>query len=451
MRTRLLGGVLAAFVAAGTGAPAAAVSPPDIEAIPLTTPDDPAPAPLVPMRQRSVCATSATLQDSTFERQPPANVAFDVNNLHSIATGKGVTVAVIDSGVSPNARLPRLAGEGDYIGTTHGLEDCDHHGTLVAGIIAAAPSPSDGFVGVAPDANLISIRQTSAAYEPENRDGQNPPGGSSTLSTLAKAVVHAANKGAKVINLSVTACFPQDEFVDTSDIAAALKYAVDGRDAVVITSAGNSDSQTCTSNAQYDPTNASDPRNWSGVSKISMPSFYSPLVLSVGGTTLTGTPYTGTMAGPWVSVGAPAVDIVSLDPTKGDTGGLTNATVGDDGPRPITGTSFASAYVAGLAALIRGKHPNLSAREVRDRIINTAHATGDGTRNYLGAGVVDPIAALTYQTADVPVLTAPPSRADNRVIAEPHPNRARNITIGIVVSGCVLAVLGGWCRTAVSA
>ncbi|NKS02621.1 hypothetical protein GS528_16765 [Rhodococcus hoagii] len=71
--------------------------------------------------------------------------------------------------------------------------------------------------------------------------------------------------------------------------------------------------------------------------------------MSVGGTTLTGEPYAGTMAGPWVAVGAPAVDITSLDPTKGDAGGLTNAVVGKDGPRPITGTSFASAYVAGLA------------------------------------------------------------------------------------------------------
>ncbi|NKS02623.1 S8 family serine peptidase [Rhodococcus hoagii] len=127
------------------------------------------------MQQRSTCATSATLDRSDFERPAPANVAFEVEGLHQYATGKGVTVAVIDSGVSPNSRLPRLTGGGDYIATTNGLEDCDHHGTLVAGIIAATPSDSDGFVGVAPDASILSIRQTSSAYEPADKGPDAPP------------------------------------------------------------------------------------------------------------------------------------------------------------------------------------------------------------------------------------------------------------------------------------
>ncbi|MFZ2173794.1 MAG: type VII secretion-associated serine protease mycosin [Rhodococcus sp. (in: high G+C Gram-positive bacteria)] len=438
-RTAAVAGVVGVLLA--SAAPAAAVEPPDIQGIPLTTPDDPSPAPPVPMVQRTTCQTSATLDGSDFMRSAPANVAFDVDELHRYATGKGITVAVIDSGVSPNIRLPRLSGGGDYIATTTGLEDCDHHGTLVAGIIAATPAATDGFVGVAPDASVLSIRQTSSAYEPADKGPDAPPGGSSTLATLAQSIVRAANSNVDVINLSITACYPTDQFVDTSDVAAALRYAVDVQNVVVVTAAGNAGTESCTSNPGYDPANGSDPRNWDGVTHVSMPSFYAPLALSVGGTTLTGEAYTGTMSGPWVSVAAPAVDVVSLDPTKGDTGGLTNATVGKDGPRAVTGTSFASAYVAGLAALIREKHPDLPARQVMDRIRNTAHTPGAGDRNLIGAGVVDPVAALTSTTADIPTAIAPPSRADVSAALSDPETLTRNIVIITIAGMCVLGLV----------
>ncbi|ULD39003.1 type VII secretion-associated serine protease mycosin [Rhodococcus qingshengii] len=439
-RAAVVAGVVGVLLASA-GAPAVAVEPPDIPGIPLVTPEDPTPAPAVPMEQKTSCATSATLAGSDFTRAAPANVSFGVDELHRYATGEGITVAVIDSGVSPNVRLPRLNGGGDYIGTANGLEDCDHHGTLVAGIIAATPSNGDGFVGVAPDATVLSIRQTSSAYEPVDKGPNAPPGGASTLATLARSIVRAANSDVDVINLSITACYPTDQFVDTSDVASALRYAVDVKNVVVVTAAGNSGAESCTSNPGFDPTNASDPRNWDGVTHVSMPSFYAPLALSVGGTTLTSEAYTGTMAGPWVSVAAPAVDIVSLDPTKGDTGGMTNATVGKDGPRPITGTSFASAYVAGLAALIREKYPDLTAREVMDRIRNTAHTPGSGDRNLIGSGVVDPVAALTSTTADIPAVTAPPSQRTASAPDTDPETLVRNIVIITIAGMCVLGTV----------
>ncbi|NKS02622.1 S8 family serine peptidase [Rhodococcus hoagii] len=60
--------------------------------------------------------------------------------------------------------------------------------------------------------------------------------------------MRAANSNVDVINLSITACYPVDQFVDTSDVAAALRYAVETKDVVVITAAGNSDSEACSSN-----------------------------------------------------------------------------------------------------------------------------------------------------------------------------------------------------------
>src|SRR5699024_4473720 len=124
-------------------------------------PPPPGPAaPPIPMKQNTVCATSAVLPDSQFHTVPASHV-FGVDTLHEYGTGVGQTVAVIDSGVTPNARLPLLRGGGDFIMGGDGLEDCDHHGTLIAGIIAAQPALNDGFVGVAPSASILSIRQTS--------------------------------------------------------------------------------------------------------------------------------------------------------------------------------------------------------------------------------------------------------------------------------------------------
>src|SRR5699024_1647780 len=141
----------------------------------------------------------------------------------------------IDSGVNANARLPRLEGGGDYIMSEDGLFDCDHHGTLIAGIIGAQPARNDNFVGVAPDSSILSIRQTSGAYGPEDLDSDTGP---STVSTLSRAIVRAANEGATVINLSVTACVPGQSRANISELIGALHYAAEERNAVVVASAG---------------------------------------------------------------------------------------------------------------------------------------------------------------------------------------------------------------------
>jgi len=75
-------------------------------------------------------------------------------------------VAVIDTGVARHRLLPHLVPGGDYVSTGDGTEDCDGHGTIVAGIIGAAPiDREDGtFGGVAPDASVLSIRQSSNKF-----------------------------------------------------------------------------------------------------------------------------------------------------------------------------------------------------------------------------------------------------------------------------------------------
>src|SRR5688500_18024175 len=99
--------------------------------------------------------------------------------------------------------------------------------------------------------------------------------------------------------------------------------------------------------------------------------------------------------GPWVRVAAPGTELISLDPAN--PAGLADQTVDDKGnAQPIQGTSFAAPYVAGLAALVRQRFPELNAKQVMDRIKTTSShpaATG-GHDNLVGYGMINPIAAL---------------------------------------------------------
>lgn len=430
---------------------AAAIPQPHVDpAVDIAPPDTP-PGPALPtgMRQASLCAVSAVLADSQFD-VIPANTAFNVSTLHKFARGDGQVVAVIDSGVEPVERLNKLRGGGDYIMSGNGLEDCDHHGTLIAGIIAAAPSGSDNFIGVAPGAEIVSIRQTSAAFT-ENQ----PPQGYSdadrsaaNMLSLAKAIVRAANLGATVINLSVTACDDAGSPVDIRAVAGALYYAAVVRNVVIIAAAGNlgGQEQKCQSNPGYNPGNPADPRNWDAVASVSLPSYFKDLVLSVGGTNLTGDPYVNSMPGPWVGVAAPAMNIVSLDPTQPTPGALTNAAIVKGKPIPLNGTSFSAAYVSGLAALIREREPDLSAHQVINRIIATAHTPANGLNNTLGYGIVDPVAALTQKIppGDYFAPGVPPVPV-HRPQPSPGPDqtgpRAAYIALGAIAAALVMTAL----------
>ena len=119
--------------------------------------------------------------------------------------------------------------------TGDGTQDCDAHGTLVAGIIAAAPD-LNGFSGIAPDVTLISIRQSSAKF---GLASDSSSSGVGDVDTMAAAVRTAADLGASVINISSVACVPVESALDDRALGAALAYAVDVKNAVVVAAAGN--------------------------------------------------------------------------------------------------------------------------------------------------------------------------------------------------------------------
>jgi membrane-anchored mycosin MYCP len=169
-------------------------------------------------------------------------------------------------------------------------------------------------------------------------------------------------------------------------------------------------------------------------------------VLSVGAVDNTGAPVSKSLSGPWVAAAAPGVGIIGL---SSQTGGPVNAyppiRPGEKN-MPFWGTSFSAAYVSGVAALVRAKYPGLSAHQVVNRILQTAHNPPRGADNQVGYGVVDPIAALTF---NVPPGDRLAPGAQSRLImpaAPPPPqdHRARNVALafaGVVVAAVLIASL----------
>ena len=153
---------------------------------------------------------------------------------------------------------------------------------------------------------------------------------------------------------------------------------------------------SCESNPLTDLGRPDDPRNWAGVTSVSIPSWWQPYVLSVASLTPDGQPSKFTMAGPWVGIAAPGENIVSV--SNRDGGGLANG-LPDDHQQlvALSGTSYAAGYVSGVAALVRSKYPELTATQVVRRITATAHNGARAPSNVVGAGSVDPVAALTWQ------------------------------------------------------
>ncbi|WP_037331248.1 type VII secretion-associated serine protease mycosin [Saccharopolyspora rectivirgula] len=325
---------------------------------------------------------------TVIEEKPWSQLVLGFEQAHEQGlTGQGMKVAVIDTGV--NAAHPRLRNVTDGGSSVPGgaLRDCDGHGTIVAGIIAASPDPETGFVGVAPDAEILSIRQSSSLFRDDetNRTIGN-------TETMAQAINIAVDRQVDVINISQSSC---------QDIARASNYNEAGNqmlhnavkrayDAgiVVVAAAGNA-GNTCQQNAPGSPSTAV------------LPAWFDDYVLTVASVNEQGAPSEFTVAGPWVDVAAPGENLIALDPGINGRGLVNQISTGDSGQMgPIQGTSFAAPYVSGLAVLIKQKFQNsgqpLDAGEIMERIKKTAlHPGGPNGRNdIVGYGMIDPMAAL---------------------------------------------------------
>jgi serine protease len=279
----------------------------------------------------------------------------DVADAWNYASGAGVTVAVIDSGVDathedltgqvlPGLDLvdPQDDGDTDLVG----------HGTTVAAIIAGRGDDSAGVEGIAPKAKILPVR----VLDQENRYDD--------ALIVARGVRWAVDHGARVINLSLGGNG------SSAALAAALDYAF-AKDVVVVACTGNTSAST-------------SPEVWYPARE--------PGVIAVAGMEKDGTDlWSGSITGPETVVTAPATQIVGARP---------------GGYWKVQGTSFAAPMVSATAALIRSRWPTMSAAEVINRIIRTAKDLGAPGRDPVyGFGMVNPTAALTQ---DVPSVSVNP-------------------------------------------
>ena len=312
---------------------------------------------------------------------------------HSIATGRNVKVAVIDTGVAPHPRLlPRLDAGADLLGEHNPLHDCDGHGTIVAGLIAGAAGPDD-YVGIAPDSTIISIRQTSAHTRDDDHGG--------TLESLTTAIHRALDLGAQVINISVVSCVPgalrthPDGAKLRQGLDAALRRAEEQR-TVVVAATGN-----IGTNCEPD--------------SIVYPA-HSSTVLAVSAQD---EPHT------IASYSIPPSGVLLSAPGTTPVAGM----VTEQGPSSFTGTSFAAPIVSGTAALLKERYPDDTALQIRARIIESADP---------GTGAVSPYRALTQVPAKYSTIT------HRQQAVEPvatNDDIMRRCGIAVVV---IVMVLLGW-------
>jgi hypothetical protein len=327
--------------------------------------------------------------------KPPAEAwhqqLLHLTEAHRYSQGEGVTVAVLDGAVAPHRDLAGALLPGVDL-----APDPQHGGTAVAGLIAARGDGRTGLLGIAPRASILPVQVGEGANKADP-------------AAVAKGVDWAVAHGATVIDLS----YVRSEVTD--DMRRAVRQAV-AANAVVVAPASKLFPQIA------------------GVAEL-------PGVVSVGEADQKGQPVQYVAAGLDLDLVAPGEEVVStLTTSLGDT----HAT--------FTGPQYATAIVAGVAALVRAKYPNLRADDVIRRLTTTSLAGRPQHDFTHGWGLVNPVAALTATLPDLPTApTTGPTAGDPTAASTPRDRqwyldalrvplahrltRGRGVSIGLVANG----------------
>ena len=275
----------------------------------------------------------------------------DLARAKGTGTGRGVTVALLTSGVDPTVGLSGKMTTGpDYIfkpqiPLTHML------GTLMAALIVGVP----GVAGVAPDAHILALRTEPDKYEPGNSGFYTGPNLTDTQPINSAAITYAVSHGASVIVLD------DYSFADPSSaLVSAVNYAL-SRNVVIVAPEG----ATGTIPKQY-------------VYPATLPG-----VIGVSAVTLPG--------------GMPPVarflDMSNNSIVISGPGNFVFASTDGWG---LDGAALAGAYVAGTVALIKEHHPDLSpAMVVRALALSARYHPAGGYSTSVGFGVLDSFGAVT--------------------------------------------------------
>ena len=292
-------------------------------------------------------------------------------------TGKGVGVALIDTGVVPVQGLtsgnvvngPDLSLDNPSLPLTN--RDGFGHGTHMAGIIAGNDGTSSGFKGVAPDATLLNVKV--GAYDGSVDVSQ-------VIAGIDWVVQHRNDNGmnVRVINLSFGTDGVQSSQVDP--LAAAVEHAWQAGIVVVVAGGNNGSTQATLDNPATDPfviaVGADDTNGTTSVSDDSVPTF------SAHGS-----------AQRHVDVVAPGQSIVSLrDP---------GSVIDTEYPKAVvntrffkgSGTSQATAVTSGAVALLLQQHPSYTPDQVKAALMDSAEPMPQASTQDQGAGLLNVAAA----------------------------------------------------------
>ncbi|MFG2527262.1 S8 family serine peptidase [Streptomyces sp. NPDC048516] len=335
--------------------------------------------------------------------------AFGAQDIWKKATGKGVTVAVIEKAFRtthqdltgqflPGKDFPNPTNEDHVGGYLKPGEDLRDHGTSMAGLIAGhghGPSGSAGVKGLSPGAKILPL---------------------TSVGTVPTAIRYAVDHGADVINMS----FGSNS--TTPDMCESIHYAVE-KGVVVVAGVGND-----------------------GSTEKHLPSAC-PGAIGVGAVDEYGEVWERSNYNSAVDLLAPGVDVRVL-------GGKSDSQYGT-----TDGTSVATAYVSAAVALLREKYPDLTPGQIANRLVKTASLTPSVKKKHLklpddhyGYGYIVPEAALNENIPAGPAqgpLPMPKGKASKTPVAagvknEANPNPNPPMGKGeklLIFSGIGLGVL----------
>jgi serine protease AprX len=275
-------------------------------------------------------------------------------------TGKNVTVAIIDTGISPHADLiypnNRIVGFKDFVNNETRAYDDNGHGTHCAGILAGNGYASKGkYKGIAPDANILSVKVLD-----ESGNGNT----SDILSTVQWIIDNKEVYKTRIINFSLGAIAQSRERRDP--LVKAANHAIDNN-LIVIAAVGNSGPLRNTilspaTSRHVISVGALDDRRSSGLNEDAIAEF------SSRGPTLDRIKKPDLIA--------PGVNIMSLSNTN-----LSNY-------NSLSGTSMSAPMVSGAAALLLNENPNYTHFDIKRKLLNACSRIKASAYDQ-GAGVLD--------------------------------------------------------------
>jgi len=265
--------------------------------------------------------------------------------------GKGVTVAVIDTGISqvPDLEKTKFVSGYDFVNDRDDARDDNGHGTHVAGTIAQSTNNKFGVAGIAHEASLMPLKVLSS-------------GGGGTVADIAEAIRFAADNGAGVINMSLGGGG------ESQLMQEAIDYA-HSKGAVVVAAAGNAARNAAEYPARY--------RHVIGVSALDA----------------SGNKAAYSNFGAGIDLSAPGGLVEGDNKLGGILQNTINPETGESVFEAFQGTSMAAPHVAGVAALVKAvgiANPD----EVEEVLKQSAMSVQDDTLNHYGAGKLNAAEAV---------------------------------------------------------